>query len=79
MIKIKFSPFLLCILLFCNNLCFSQANVSYIDMIMFGRIIHSQMNYEKTITLNVSNYGTGMYFMRIISKDGAKVQKIVKK
>ena len=33
MIKIKFPLFLLCILLFCNNLCFSQSNVSYIDMI----------------------------------------------
>ena len=58
----------------------SEEDFHFIEIFdMVGRIVHSQMNYEKTITLNVSNYGTGMYFVRIISKNGAKVQKFVKK
>jgi len=46
---------------------------------LFGRIIQSQMNHANSITLDVSNYTAGMYFVRIISKDGESVQKFVKK
>ena len=28
---------------------------------MLGRMVHSQMNYEKKITLDVSNYNTGVF------------------
>jgi len=45
MSKIKISPLLLFILLLCNNLCFSQANVSYIDLITENSIKYK--TYQK--------------------------------
>ena len=45
---------------------------------LFGRVVHSQINQGNTTTLNVSNYSSGIYFVRIISKEGASIQKFVK-
>jgi len=40
---------------------------------------YSESPNKKSITLNVSNYSTGMYFVRITSEKGTRVQKFVKK
>jgi len=51
-------------------------SVEIVDL--FGRIIHSQINQNNSITLDVSKYSSGIYFVRIISNDGANIQKFVK-
>jgi hypothetical protein len=45
---------------------------------LFGRIVHSQMSHRNSITLDVSYFSNGIYFIRITSKDGASVLKFVK-
>jgi len=58
----------------------SESNFHTIEIVdLFGRIVHSQSNNKKNITLDVSNYCAGMYFVRIISKDVTSVLKFVKK
>ena len=46
---------------------------------LLGRVIHFQHSNGNTITLDVSGYGNGIYFVRIITEDGANVEKFVKK
>ena len=52
-------------------------SVEIIDL--FGRIIYSQINQGNRITIDVSKQGAGMYFVRIITNEGAIVKKFVKR
>jgi len=46
---------------------------------VLGRAVYSQPNNGTHITLDISGYSNGVYFVRIMTADGVEVQKIVKK
>ena len=46
---------------------------------LLGKVVYSQPNNGNNITLNVSGYSNGMYFVRIITENGTEMQKIYKK
>ena len=43
-----------------------------------GRVIKTDNQNSNTATLNIENLETGIYFLRIVSKNGSKTEKIVK-
>ena len=44
-----------------------------------GRIIHKKITNQKTESIDVSTYSNGIYFLKIKTEAGEKVEKIVKK
>jgi hypothetical protein len=44
-----------------------------------GRIVHKKITNQKTESIDVSAYSNGIYFLRIKTEVGEKVEKIVKK
>ena len=58
----------------------SKTDFHYLEIIdLLGRVVHFQTNNGNNITLNISNYSTGVYFVRIITDYGFEVQKFAKK
>jgi hypothetical protein len=58
-----------------------QAGIHFhtLEMVSFlGQTILTQPNDGKEITLDISNLSNGVYFVRIISENGASVKKFVK-
>ena len=45
---------------------------------LLGRAVHFQQSNGNTITLDVSGYSNGIYFVRMMTEDGTKVEKFVK-
>jgi hypothetical protein len=45
---------------------------------LLGRVIYVQPNNGNNITLNISGYSNGIYFVRIITENGKEMQKFVK-
>ena len=59
---------------------YSESDFHTIEIVdLFGRVLHSQINSENNITIDVSKFCSGIYFIRIISNNSASVQKFVKK
>jgi len=59
---------------------YSDSNFQTIEIVdILGKIVHFQTNNGNNITLDVSHFSTGVYFVRIINEEGFKVQKFVKK
>ncbi len=63
-----------------NNLSISAADViSSIQMYdVQGRLIATQLNNSTSTTLDMSQQNTGVYFVKVITENGVKVEKIIK-
>ena len=44
-----------------------------------GRIVHKKITNQKTESIDVAAYSNGIYFLKIKTELGEKVEKIVKK
>jgi uncharacterized repeat protein (TIGR01451 family) len=44
-----------------------------------GRMLRNELEVQRTVQLDISNYAKGIYFVRIISEKGMKVVQIIKK
>jgi len=59
---------------------YSDSNFHTIEIVdILGKVVHYQTNNKNNITLDVSNYSTGVYFVRIMNEEEFKIQKFVKK
>ena len=52
-------------------------SIAIVDLL--GRVVYAQTNNGTHSTLDVSSYCNGVYFVRIITENGAEVQKFVKR
>lgn len=42
-----------------------------------GRLLYAKIQNENTISLDISSHSTGIYFIKVISEKGSKVEKLV--
>jgi hypothetical protein len=57
----------------------AKSNFHTVEIVSFlGQIILSQSNETDNATLDVSQFTSGVYFVRVISENGISVQKFVK-
>ena len=57
-----------------------ESQITSIEIVdVLGRVVLSQHSAENNITLDVSGYSSGVYFVRMTTEDGIKAEKFIKK